>query len=228
MQRPEFPEWWPTTSPQPQTPQGLFIVFEGGDGAGKTTQAVMLQQALEKRYPGVEVLQTREPGGTKLGQQIRELLLHGEEVDPRAEALLYAADRAHHVATVVRPALERGDVVIQDRYIDSSAAYQGAARKLGEQQIRNLSEWGTDHLQPDLTIVLDVDPEVGAARRDSRGLKADRLEAESLEFHRQVRSAFKNYAAAEPHRYLVLDATADIEDLRDQILNRLDEMGLLG
>lgn len=205
--------------------QGFFIVFEGGDGAGKTTQALMLEQALEKH--GREVVQTREPGGTKLGQEIRQLLLHGEAVDPRAEALLYAADRAHHVATLVRPALQRGAVVIQDRYIDSSAAYQGAARELGELEIRKLSEWGTGQLQPDLTIVLDIDPVVGAARRDKRGLQADRLEAESLEFHRAVREAFLHYAAAAPHRYLVLDATMDMVDLHSQITARLGAMGLL-
>ncbi|RRD35127.1 dTMP kinase [Leucobacter sp. OH2974_COT-288] len=205
--------------------QGFFIVFEGGDGAGKTTQALMLEQALEKH--GREVVQTREPGGTKLGQEIRQLLLHGEAVDPRAEALLYAADRAHHVATLVRPALHRGAVVIQDRYIDSSAAYQGAARELGEPEIRKLSEWGTGQLQPDLTIVLDIDPVVGAARRDKRGLQADRLEAESLEFHRVVREAFLHYAEVAPHRYLVLDATMDMVDLHAQITARLGAMGLL-
>ena len=133
---------------------GLFVTFEGGDGAGKTTQVRLLAEWLRERGHGV--VETREPGGTELGRHIRRLLLHGGEVSPRAEALLYAADRAHDVATVIRPALDRGDVVVADRYVDSSVAYQGAARSLGKDEVRELSMWATESLIPDLTVFLDL------------------------------------------------------------------------
>lgn len=193
---------------------GRFITLEGGDGAGKTTQAALLTGWLEAN--GRTVVRTREPGGTDLGQRIREMVLHERgHVAPRAEALLYAADRAHHVETVVRPALERGDVVLQDRYIDSSVAYQGVARGLGADRIRSVSEWAADGLAPDLTVLLDLDVTVGRARvAAARGDTFDRLESEAAAFHETVRGAFLDAAAAEPARFLVVDASAPAEDVQ--------------
>lgn len=186
----------------------MFIVFEGGDGAGKTTQIELLRAHLAAT--GREVLLTREPGGTELGASIRQLVLHGADVAPRAEALLFAADRAHHIATVVRPALERGEFVVQDRYLDSSVAYQGAGRELDPVQIRGLSLWATNGLLPDLTVLLDVAPQVGRARR---GNTHDRLESEQDDFHARVRAHYLQLAGAESDRYLVVDASLP----RDQI-----------
>ncbi|MDO4241978.1 MAG: dTMP kinase [Microbacteriaceae bacterium] len=204
------------------TENGVFIVFEGGDGAGKSTQLRAL--AAHLAATGREVVCTREPGGTSLGAEIRRLLLHGDEIAPRAEALLYAADRAHHIETLVKPALKRGAIVLQDRYIDSSLAYQGAARALDIDDIAGISAWATGGLQPDLAVVLDLDPTEGAARRQGRGEAADRLEAESLEFHRAVRQGFLDRAAQAPDRYLVLDATAPIAELGAKIAAKTDEI----
>ncbi len=196
---------------------GYFVAFEGGEGAGKSTQEALLAQALVER--GMSVVRTREPGGTPAGERIREILLSPdyEGLDPRAEALLFAAARGEHVARVIRPALERGDVVICDRYIDSSVAYQGYGRELGPSRVRDLSLWATGDLVPDLTVVLDVDPQVGLARFAQR----DRLEAEPLEYHQQVRSAFLALAESEPDRYLVLDARQDVEVVGAAILDRV-------
>lgn len=199
---------------------GLYITFEGGDGAGKTTQASLLESWLHER--GHEVTRTREPGGTQTGQAIRNLLLHTDvAIEPRAEALLYAADRAQHVAEVVKPALKRGDVVVQDRYIDSSLAYQGAGRVLDMTEVRRISEWATETLWPDLTVLLDVTPEVGVRRRDGRGHGADRLEREAAAFHDAVRQGFLDLAAAHPERYLVLNAGDDIDALHASIRERV-------
>ena len=154
-----------------QAGRGLFITFEGGDGTGKSTQIQRVRQWFEER--GQQVVVTREPGGTELGTTLRQLVQNGpEDVDPRTEALLYAADRAYHVATLIRPALERGEIVLADRYIDSSLAYQGAARSLGVDEIRSLSMWATESLLPDLTLLIDVPPEVAARRR---GGEPDRI-----------------------------------------------------
>lgn len=185
---------------------GRFITLEGGDGAGKTTQAELLSRWLEEH--GRTVVRTREPGGTELGQRIREMVLHERgHVSARAEALLYAADRAHHVETVVRPALARGEVVLQDRYIDSSVAYQGVARGLGAERIRSVSDWAADGLLPDLTVLLDLDVTVGRSRvAAARGDVFDRLESEAASFHENVRRAFLDAADAEPERFLVVDA----------------------
>lgn len=198
---------------------GLFITLEGGDGAGKSTQAELLGQWLESR--GYEVVRTREPGGTQLGVALRDLLLHGADIAPRAEAMLYAADRAQHVAEVVRPALQRGAVVVQDRYIDSSLAYQGAGRPLDPAEIRGLSEWATGELWPDLTILLDVSPELAIERRAKVGAQADRLESEAADFHRRVREGFLGLADAEPQRFLVLDASTPVADLHAAITARV-------
>jgi dTMP kinase len=185
---------------------GLFLTLEGGDGAGKTTQAALLEEWL--RAQGREVVRTREPGGTDVGVRIRDIVLHHRgHIAPRAEALLYAADRAHHIETVVQPAIARGDVVIQDRYLDSSVAYQGAGRVLDADDVRELSLWATGGLLPDLTVLLDLDPASARARLDADDKPFDRLEAEKAEFHERVRAAFLTLAAAEPERFLVLDAT---------------------
>lgn len=213
--------------------RGLFVTLEGGDGVGKSTHARRLEQRLVER--GEEVVRTREPGGTLLGAQIRELVLHGDHVDARAEALLYAADRAHHIATVVRPALERGAVVIQDRYLDSSIAYQGAARDLGADEVRELSLWATRGLLPDLTILLDLDPAEGNRRMGAGRAKLDRLESEGASFHERVRAEFLQLAAAEPERFLVVDASqarprvsAEIDDAIRALLDERDREGRSG
>ncbi|MDI9889622.1 dTMP kinase [Microbacterium sp. IEGM 1404] len=195
---------------------GLFLTLEGGDGAGKTTQAALLEEWL--RAQGREVVRTREPGGTDVGVRIRDIVLHHRgHIAPRAEALLYAADRAHHIETVVQPAIARGDVVIQDRYLDSSVAYQGAGRVLDADDVRELSLWATGGLLPDLTVLLDLDPASARARLDADDKPFDRLEAEKAEFHERVRAAFLTLAAAEPERFLVLDATEPAAVLADRV-----------
>jgi len=202
---------------------GLFITLEGGDGTGKSTQSALIGNWFTAQ--GREVVFTREPGGTDLGIEIREIVLHSRgHIAPRAEALLYAADRAHHIATVVRPALERGAVVIQDRYLDSSVAYQGAGRVLDPDEVRHVSMWATEGLVPDVTVVLDLDPAIGRDRLDAANKQFDRLEAEALEFHTRVRDAYLTMAAAEPTRFLVVDATLGRDVIRDAIIARLDEL----
>ena len=202
---------------------GLFLTLEGGDGAGKTTQVALLEDWLVAR--GRRVVRTREPGGTEVGAIIRDIVLHHRgDVSPRAEALLYAADRAHHVATVVRPALDRGDVVVQDRYLDSSVAYQGAGRVLGADEVRDLSLWATQGLLPDLTVLLDLDPAAARARRDADDKPFDRLEAERDDFHARVRAEFLRLAAAEPGRFLVLDATAPADDIAAAVRTRVSAL----
>ncbi len=197
----------------------LFIALEGGDGSGKTTQARLLHEWLVSR--GREVVLTREPGGTSLGRTLRREVLHGEDLDPRTEALLYAADRAHHVHTLVRPALARGAVVVTDRYIDSSVAYQGAARGLGREEIRDLSSWATDGLLPTLTVVLDVDAATAATRRSGT---PDRLEREPDAFHEQVRATFLALAAAAPERYLVVDSGRPPAEVHAAVTARVETL----
>lgn len=196
---------------------GYFVVFEGGEGAGKSTQEALLAEALRDR--GLTVTQTREPGGTPAGEAIRHVVLSPEftGLDVRAEALLFAAARGEHADKVIRPALDRGDVVICDRYLDSSVAYQGFARGLGPKRIRDLSLWATQELVPDLTIVLDIDPVEGLGRFEER----DRLEAEPMEYHQQVRAAFLAMAEEQPDRYLVLNARDDRETIAAAILERV-------
>lgn len=199
---------------------GIWITLEGGDGSGKSTQASLLAEWLTDQ--GHTVVRTREPGGSDVGARIRDIVLHHRgDVAPRAEALLYAADRAHHVATVVRPALERGEVVIQDRYLDSSVAYQGAGRVLDPAEVRDLSLWATEGALPDLTVLLDLDPVAARRRLDSEERPFDRLEAERAEFHERVRSAYLALAHAEPERFEVLDASLAPEQLATRIRERV-------
>lgn len=201
-------------------PAGLWVTFEGGDGVGKTTQAALLGEWLAGR--GRTVVRTREPGGTEVGVLVRDIVLHHRgEVAPRAEALLYAADRAHHVETLVRPALARGEVVIQDRYLDSSVAYQGAGRVLDAGEIRELSLWATGGILPDITVLLDLDPRAARTRLDADDKPFDRLEAEREDFHERVRGAFLALAAAEPERFLVLDAALPPEELAARVRARV-------
>ena len=199
---------------------GVLIAFEGGEGAGKSTQIRMLGEAL--RNDGLAVTETFEPGATPAGARIRSMLLNpAYTLDERAEALLFAADRANHVATVIRPALDKGHIVLTDRFSDSSAAYQGAGRSLTEEDVRRVSRWATGGIVPDLTIVLDLPPADGLARVGRRGM-ADRLEAESLEFHERVRQAFRNYAEADPRRYLLVDAMQPADTIAAQIKTVVD------
>ena len=199
--------------------RGVFITFEGGDGSGKSTQIQSVRDWFESR--GREVIVTREPGGTELGTEIRRLVQNGpEDVDARTEALLYAADRAYHVATVIRPALERGAVVLGDRYIDSSLAYQGAARSLGVDEIASLSAWATQGLYPSLTFLLDLPPEVGSRRRTDA---PDRMERESMDFHERVRHQYLRLADAEPERIVVIDAVGTVDEVFSEIRGVLVE-----
>lgn len=201
----------------------MWITLEGGDGSGKTTQSNLLAEWLEDA--GRTVVRTREPGGSEVGQLIRDIVLHHRgDIAPRAEALLYAADRAHHVATVVRPALGRGDIVLQDRYLDSSVAYQGAGRVLDATEIRDLSLWAAKGALPDLTVLLDLDPGTARTRLDSADKPFDRLEAEKSEFHGRVRDAYLALAEAEPARFLVLDAAASPQAIADLIRARVDAL----
>lgn len=213
----------------PQAPgnpggSGLFITLEGGDGVGKSTQASILHEWLTEH--GRRVLRTREPGGTPAGVEIREIVLHHRgDIAPRAEALLYAADRAHHIATVVRPALRRGEIVIQDRYLDSSIAYQGSGRILDPDEIRRISLWAAEGLLPDLTVLLDLDEREARRRLDGSRTRYDRLEAEAAEFHARVRRAYLALADEEPGRFLVVDASREPGEIAASIRERVE--GLL-
>ena len=206
-----------TSTPSP----GLFIAFEGGDGAGKSTQAALLSQTLSDA--GYTVVRTREPGGTPVGEQLRSLVLdHGQgEIDAKTEALIFAAARAAHAAQVIAPAMARGEVVLTDRYADSSVAYQGAGRELGTKAIFQLNNWATDSLWPDLTVLLDVSPESGRQRRTAGDSTEDRMESEPDAFHATIRAAFLELAAAHPDRYLVLPAGESVAELADAIEQRV-------
>lgn len=195
----------------PDKPGGLFVVLEGGEGSGKSTQ--VREIAVWLRDEGFDVLTTREPGATKLGMRLRTMLLDkaNEGMAARTEALLYAADRAEHVDKVIRPALERGAIVISDRYVDSTLAYQGAGRELDPDDVATINNWATGRLVPDLTILLDIPAEEGLRRHADR--PADRLESENLEFHERVRRCFLELADRAPDRYLVLDAREPQEEI---------------
>jgi dTMP kinase len=198
---------------------GFFIALEGGEGAGKSTQARALAAWIRAR--GYEVVLTCEPGATEIGRRLRTLLLDPASAGlcARAEALLYAADRAQHVETVIRPALARGAVVLSDRYLDSSIAYQGAGRKLAPEEIASLSRWATGGLLPDLTVLLDIVPSLGLARVPGA---PDRLESEPGEFHERVRQGFLTLATHAPERYLIVDATDAPESITATVRRRLE------
>jgi len=209
------------STPPPAPPPGVLIAFEGGEGSGKTTQARLV--AIWLRELGYDVVTTHEPGATKIGMRLRALLLDTAHtgMSPHAEALMYAADRAEHVASVIAPALARGAIVITDRYVDSSLAYQGAGRDLPVDEIARLNWWATGGRTPDLTILLDMDPMAGLSRR---ARSADRLEAEPADFHLRVRAGFQALARAEPDRYLVLDADRPPEQITRAIQERIREL----
>ncbi len=196
-----------------RTDTGVFVCFEGGEGGGKSTQSGLLHEWLIGQ--GVTTLLTRQPGGTEVGQRIRQIVLSPEtgELAHRTEALLYAADKAEHVETVLLPALQRGEVVITDRYVDSAIAYQGSGRDLVAGEVAEVNHWATGGLKPHLTVVLDVAPQEGLGRFAER----DRIEAEGVEFHERVRAAFLRLAAEEPDHYLVLDARLPIEEIHDAV-----------
>ncbi len=199
------------------SPTGVFVCFEGGEGSGKSTQSERLARWLGEQ--GYVPLLTFEPGDTEVGRKLREIVLSPEtgELSDRTEALLYAADKSEHVDTVVSPALERGEVVITDRYVDSTLAYQGAGRALVLDEVEQVARWATHDLRPHLTVVLDLEPEHGLGRFEGR----DRIEGESLEFHGRVREEFLRMAAADPDHYLVLDARADIDEIAARIREHL-------
>jgi dTMP kinase len=205
----------------PPAPTGRLIAFEGGEGSGKTTQARLI--AIWLRELGYDVVTTHEPGATKIGMRLRALLLDTSHtgMSPHAEALMYAADRAEHVASVIAPALDRGAIVITDRYVDSSLAYQGAGRNLPVDEIARFNWWATGGRTPDLTILLDMDPMAGLSRRTR---SADRLEAEPADFHLRVRGGFLALARAEPDRYLVLDADRPPDQITRDIQDRVREL----
>jgi dTMP kinase len=195
---------------------GTFIVFEGVEGSGKGTQIRLARQFLEEQ--GYEVMVTREPGGTEVGERLREILLHGEHpLDARTEALLFAAGRAQHAISVIRPALEKGRVVLCDRYVDSSVAYQGVGRGLGEPDVLSLSAWATQGLFPDLVVLLNLDPEAGIQR--SAG--DDRFEAEDSRFHARVADAFLHIAEEHPERFVVVDAGGPPHAVHERIRDAL-------
>jgi dTMP kinase len=196
---------------------GFFIAFEGGDGAGKSTQVKLLAAALQGKR---EVVVTREPGGSDVAEHIREVLLNpNHRIDGMTEALLFAAARADHVSKVIRPALEQNRVVICDRFVDSSIAYQGVARKLGIEMVRELNQIATNNLMPDLTIVLDVPTDAGLARAQ----EPNRMENEGADFHEIVKDAFIELAKQEPARYLVVAANQSREAIAEIILQEVSE-----
>ena len=199
---------------------GVFITFEGGDGSGKSTQVAKLAETLRQR--GLAVVATREPGGTPIAEKIRKVLLDPEnhEMGNRTEALLFAAGRAEHVNHLIRPAIARGEIVISDRFMDSSVVYQGMGRGLGVSDVMGLNMWATDNLKPDLTIVLDVESNLGLDRIDTK----DRIEQASIEMHQKVRQGFLQLASTDPDRYLVINAALGIDEIAAQVLERVDAL----
>ncbi len=195
---------------------GLFLCFEGGEGGGKSTQSALLADWLAGER---EVVLTHEPGATEVGQKVRQIVLGTEtgHLDDRTEALLYAADKVEHLDKVVRPALARDAIVITDRYVDSSLAYQGVGRALDAAELEWVLRWATGDLRPHLTVVLDVDPDHGLTRFTAR----DRIEGEPLEFHQRVRQGFLDLAAADPEHYLVVDAGGEVAEVFEAVRNRV-------
>ncbi len=200
--------------------RGLFVCFEGGEGSGKSTQSRLLAQSLTER--GQVVVSTFEPGDTPVGAEVRRIVLSPEtgELSDRTEVLLYAADKAEHIDTLVRPALERGEVVITDRYVDSTLAYQGAGRALDVAEVEAVARWATGNLRPHLTVVLDLAPAAGLGRFEGR----DRMEGQSLDFHERVRAAFTEMAGADPEHYLILDARLPVEEIAAAIRTRVEPL----
>ncbi|HET6697917.1 MAG TPA: dTMP kinase [Nocardioidaceae bacterium] len=196
---------------------GVFVAFEGGEGAGKSTQADRLAGWV--REAGYDVLLTHEPGDTEVGRTLRAIVLDPAtgDISPRTEALLYAADKAEHVDRVVAPALRRGSVVITDRYVDSTLAYQGAGRALPDREVERVARWATSDLRPHLTVLLDLPPQAGLTRFAER----DRIEGESVDFHERVRAAFIQLATAHPEHYLVLDARLPVDDIAAAVRTRV-------
>ena len=192
---------------------GVFVCFEGGDGSGKSTQSGRLATWVEQQ--GYVAVRTFEPGDTPVGRLLRSIVLSPEtgSLSDRTEALIYAADKSEHVDTVVQPALDRGEVVITDRYVDSMLAYQGVGRALEPSEVEDVARWATHDLRPHLTVVLDLEPEHGLGRFEGR----DRIEGESLEFHERVREEFLRMAKAAPDHYLVLDARGDVDEIELQV-----------
>jgi dTMP kinase len=199
---------------------GCFIALEGGEGAGKSTQAKLLESWL--REEGYEVVLTHEPGDTEVGKKLRGIVLDPAtgNISHRTEALLYAADKAEHVDSVVAPALARGAVVVTDRYVDSTLAYQGAGRALLDREVERIARWATGDLRPNLTIVLDLPPAQGLTRFEER----DRIEGESVEFHERVRDMFLQLATGQPEHYVVVDARAPIEAIATEIRARVEPL----
>jgi dTMP kinase len=199
---------------------GLFVCFEGGEGAGKSTQSRLLRDWLVAR--GETVLLTFEPGDTSVGKELRRIVLDPAtgDLSDRTEALLYAADKAEHVDHVVLPALARGEVVVTDRYVDSTLAYQGAGRTLDVAEVEAVARWATADLRPHLTVVLDLEPEAGLDRFTGR----DRIEGQSLDFHQRVRQGFLDLAAADPDHYVVLDARGPIDDIAAAVRARVEPL----
>jgi dTMP kinase len=200
--------------------EGVFVVFEGGDGVGKSTQARLLAERL--RALGREVVVTFEPGDSELGAVLRDLVLNPKwgDVAPRAEALIYAADKAQHLHEVVLPALQRGAVVISDRYVDSMLAYQGAGRVLDADRVEQVARWATQDLLPDLTVLLDLDPERGVGGI----VDPDRVESAGAEFHQRARELFVEMAKRDPEHYLILPARDSIEQLADSVAARVNSL----
>ncbi|MBM7517215.1 dTMP kinase [Nocardioides nitrophenolicus] len=215
MTIPSHPRW-----PGAYAETGVFVCFEGGEGGGKSTQSRLLRDRLAAA--GYAVRLTHEPGDTPVGREMRRIVLSPEtgELAHKTEFLLYLADKSEHVETLVRPALARGEVVITDRYVDSTLAYQGAGRALDRDELEDVSRWATGDLRPHLTVVLDLEPEAGLGRFEER----DRIEGEGLEFHQRVRQSFLDLASRNPDHYAVIDARAPIQEIADRIAARVEPL----
>ncbi len=202
--------------------RGLFITFEGGDGAGKTTLIEKIHHYLDKE----NVLKTRAPGGTEIGKEIRNLLLHkpGAALSKRCELLLFLADRAQHVEEVILPALGENKIVLCDRYNDSTIAYQAGARGLPLDAVADLCKFACDGLEPDLTLYLDLDPEIGFERAKKAGLAKDRIEQEALTFHQNIRKTFKQIAKNNPKRFILIDASLNPEEVYTLAKEKIDAL----
>ena len=203
---------------------GLFITFEGGEGCGKSTQIAALKARLEAM--GKTVVQTREPGGTPLGESVRNLLQHddaGQGMSPEAELLLFAASRAQHVRELVAPAIAEGQIVLCDRFLDSTTVYQGVARAIDPKKVDTINQFAIGDTMPDLTILIDLSPEIGLARVHARSDgKLDRMENEAIEFFQAVRQGYLDLAKSEPKRFLVLDGSQSVEELETQIWQKVE------